>query len=135
MAYFFLDFDAGFLNSLYSISPDVNAKNADAAVIKPEINPPENHANRQTDKIKTIVSPKFFAKTFKIFSKVLIFIPFVWTNILYHKKEDKNTNKKRLKSTAVFYTGDVYMKTFYKITWPPKRAVRGIGPNDERGDT
>ena len=77
MAYFFLDFDAGFLNSLYSISPDVNAKNADAAVIKPEIKPPENHANRQTDKIKTIVSPKFFAKTLKIFSKVLIFIPFV----------------------------------------------------------
>lgn len=73
--YFFLDFD-GFLNSLYSISADVNANNAEAAVINPEIRPFENHANKTTDKINTIVMPRFLANTFSIFSKVFMFLPF-----------------------------------------------------------
>ena len=76
MFYFFLDLDDGFLNSLYNISADVNANNADAAVIKPEIRPFENHANKQIANIRTIVMPRFLANTFKIFSKVLIFSSF-----------------------------------------------------------
>ena len=84
-AFYYFFFDDGFLNSLYSISADVNANSADAAVISPEIRPFENHANKTIDKINTIVIPRFLANTFSIFSKVFILLPFVYTHILYHK--------------------------------------------------
>lgn len=133
--YFFLDFDDGFLNSLYSISADVNANSADAAVIKPGIKPLENQANKQIAKIKTIVIPKFFANTFSIFSKVLILfsLSFGWNN--YIIKMCKNTQIKNDQDFGRFFIGSKHENFYYKITWPPKRAVLGIGPNDERGET
>lgn len=34
-----------------------------------------------------------------------------------------------------FHKGENMKKTDYNTTWPPKRAVFGIGPNEERGLT
>ena len=46
------------------------------------------------------------------------------------KKERARQNR-----VLFFFQGRKHEKTFYKITYPPKRAVAGIGPNAERGLT
>ena len=107
--YFFLDFDAGFLNSLYSISAEVNASNAEAAVINPGIRPSENNANNTIANIKTMVIPRFLANTFSIFSKVFMFLPFVWMLLLYHKKIYFYTIKKNDHKLWPFYFKRVFL--------------------------
>jgi len=72
------------LYSRYNNSQQVYAINADKAVIKPANNPSENIANKIIAATKTMVSPRFFAKTAISFFIASMFIPFVWLFILYH---------------------------------------------------
>lgn len=76
----------------------------------------------------------FLANTFRIFSNVFhLFCPSF--GYLYYRQYIKmHASKNRIQRANPALT-PIRGRVYYSITWPPRRALRGIGPNEERGLT